>query len=56
MKVMTLIAVLAAGGAAFYFLGGPEKLGLVNRGGLPETIEVPNSTFMGDAESNPFAE
>ena len=56
MKVITLIALLAAGGAAFYFLGGAEKFGIVNRGDLPETIEVPNSTFMGDAESNPFAE
>ena len=57
MKVIALIAVLVAGGVAFYMMGGMEKLGLTDQQyGLPDTIDVPHATFMGDADQNPYAQ
>ena len=56
MKAFLLVALLLGGGAAFYFLGGAEKLGLSQPTDLPDTIEAPNATFMGDEQANPFAQ
>jgi len=55
MKAFLLIALLLAGGAAFYFLGGAEKLGLMQPTHLPETITPPNATFLGNEQTNPFS-
>lgn len=56
MKVMILIGLLVAGGVAFYMMGGPQKFGVGEQRELPETVDIPQSTFMGDAEANPFAQ
>lgn len=55
MRGLTFIALLAVGGAAFFFFGGAEKLGLQEPSELPETIAPPNATFVGNEQTNPFA-
>lgn len=55
MKLISLVLLLAIGGAAFYFAGGMQLLGSQEETALPETIDVPSSTFMGTPDGNPYA-
>jgi hypothetical protein len=54
MKALVIVALLLAGGAAFYFMDGMEKFGLTPAKHLPDTISPPNATFMGTERTNPF--
>ena len=56
MKALVLVALLLAGGAAFYFMGGAEKFGFIPPRDLPETITPPNARFMGTEYTNPYSE
>ena len=56
MKALVFVALLLAGGAAFYYMGGMEKFGLTGPKNLPETITPPNATFMGNEYTNPYSE
>lgn len=54
MKFSTIVFVLLAAGALYYWTGGEMLIGLSTTGDLPETIAPPNATFMGNEQANPF--
>lgn len=54
MKATTIIAVLLIVGEFCYWTDGGRMLGLNGPQDLPETISAPNSTFLGDEQTNPY--
>ncbi|MCG8652381.1 MAG: hypothetical protein MI861_21250 [Pirellulales bacterium] len=54
MKVSSIIALLFIGAVIYYVTGGGGLFGLGNHDSLPETKQVPDATFLGDEQQNPF--
>jgi len=50
------LAILAIGGIIYWVTGGGAMFGVTQPTELPETITVPNSTFTGNEQTNPFAQ
>jgi hypothetical protein len=56
MKVVVVLVLLCVGVGAFWYSGGASRVGLAGPSELPDTITPPNATFVGNEQSNPFAE
>ena len=54
-RLAPLVLVAAAGAAAFFHWGGPEKMGMSQPTNLPDAIKPPNATFVGYEQTNPYA-
>lgn len=58
MKLSTIISVVVVCGAIFWATGGGSlfRTYLAPPTELPDTIAPPNATFIGNEQTNPFAE
>jgi hypothetical protein len=54
MKFNAIMVVLLIVGALYYWTDGDLMLGLNGPQELPDSINAPNSTFLGDEQSNPY--
>lgn len=53
MKLTTILTIVVIVAGIYFYTDGGAKLGLNQPKDFPESIEPPNATFMGDAQSNP---